>query len=430
MIRERAVLRRAVVVGPPPSRRLFVAALPLSALGFLYGLLLVDPLAPRAVAPLVEKRPAYVENELIAVAHERPPERSIGRAVDWLHRHQYPDGSWDSRTFFQLCTPAVNQHVCLQGGQPEHNLGLTALSALAMLESGIADASSSDPRRDDVRASCGRALRWLTGRMDASGCVGPRAGRYLYGHAISTLAFCRAYDVLADDPMWKHWARRATQYLVNARQPDGAWGYGFRSGEANMSVTAWAAAALDAARRIHVGVDEMDPWASRQLTAWVDSLTDPDTFRVSYTRGHRGPAHPRPQDPYERNESATAAALVVRSCIGARPEAAEIRGGVTMLSADLPFWPSDSATVDFCHWYFGTRALLAIEGSDGSMYRAWAARTLRALADHQTTFYEGCGNGSWKPVDRWGNEGGRIYSTAMGALTLGVIRRSLPTPGE
>jgi hypothetical protein len=41
---------------------------------------------------------------------------------------------------------------------------------------------------------------------------------------------------------------------------------------------------------------------------------------------------------------------------------------------------------------------------------------------HQRKYADGCGCGSWDPVDRWGAEGGRVYATAMNALTLGVIR--------
>ena len=35
----------------------------------------------------------------------------------------------------------------------------------------------------------------------------------------------------------------------------------------------------------------------------------------------------------------------------------------------------------------------------------------------------GCANGSWDPVDRWGFEGGRVYATAINALTLEVYYR-------
>jgi hypothetical protein len=47
-----------------------------------------------------------------------------------------------------------------------------------------------------------------------------------------------------------------------------------------------------------------------------------------------------------------------------------------------------------------------------------------ALVPHQHTGKDGCRNGSWNPeVDRWGFEGGRVYATAINALTLEVYYR-------
>ena len=35
----------------------------------------------------------------------------------------------------------------------------------------------------------------------------------------------------------------------------------------------------------------------------------------------------------------------------------------------------------------------------------------------------GCERGSWDPSDRWGQAGGRVYSTALAVLTLEVYYR-------
>ena len=37
--------------------------------------------------------------------------------------------------------------------------------------------------------------------------------------------------------------------------------------------------------------------------------------------------------------------------------------------------------------------------------------------------HKGCERGSWDPTDRWGDRGGRIYSTALAILTLEVYYR-------
>ncbi|RKY14224.1 MAG: hypothetical protein DRP82_04360, partial [Planctomycetota bacterium] len=35
----------------------------------------------------------------------------------------------------------------------------------------------------------------------------------------------------------------------------------------------------------------------------------------------------------------------------------------------------------------------------------------------------GCADGSWDPVGKWGMVGGRVYSTALNALTLEIYYR-------
>lgn len=42
----------------------------------------------------------------------------------------------------------------------------------------------------------------------------------------------------------------------------------------------------------------------------------------------------------------------------------------------------------------------------------------------------GCAADSWEPVDRWGGEGGRVYATAINALTLETATRYRGVPGR
>ncbi len=48
---------------------------------------------------------------------------------------------------------------------------------------------------------------------------------------------------------------------------------------------------------------------------------------------------------------------------------------------------------------------------------------VEALVKPQNVRSSGCKNGSWEPVDRWSCEGGRVYATAINALTLEVYYR-------
>ena len=46
-----------------------------------------------------------------------------------------------------------------------------------------------------------------------------------------------------------------------------------------------------------------------------------------------------------------------------------------------------------------------------------------AIVKNQNTGSTGCRDGSWEPVSRWSCEGGRVYATAINALTLEVYFR-------
>jgi len=58
------------------------------------------------------------------------------------------------------------------------------------------------------------------------------------------------------------------------------------------------------------------------------------------------------------------------------------------------------------------------------MWRKWNEPMKNALVPNQQAAKGGCRNGSWDPEgDRWGFEGGRVYATALNALTLEVYYR-------
>ncbi len=419
---------RRPAVAPRVSRAPFLLTLAVSAPAIFGALWAVDPLGARPGGPAAP-RPAALpfldDGDLRAVAHELPPGRLLDRSIAWLVRHQYEDGSWDPKHFWQRCHAGPGQIVCLQGGDPSHEVGVTALATLALLESGYVGPSSVHPRAAEWTDSARRGLRWLSDRMDPGGCVGPKAGKYLYGHAIATRALCRAHDVLGDDPVRKHWARRATEYLLRARQPDSGWGYGFRSDDVNTSVSAWAALAVRAARQARIAVDDLDPNVGRGLARWAAEITDADTGRAGYQRPGRGAIPEGAGGRHEPKEAATAAVLVLRGVAGEEASSPAVRAGTAVLGGDLPYWSADGSTVDFAYWLLGTEALLASEGPASPLFRSWSGRALRALAGHQATHLDACAEGSWKPVDRWGAEGGRVATTAMNALTLSLLKTGL-----
>jgi hypothetical protein len=88
---------------------------------------------------------------------------------------------------------------------------------------------------------------------------------------------------------------------------------------------------------------------------------------------------------------------------------------------DLPKWSGTAS--DFYYWHWGTMALFQHDGPSGPLWSRWNQAVKEALVKSQIDARSGCKAGSWEPADRWSCEGGRVYATAVNALTLEVYYR-------
>jgi hypothetical protein len=338
----------------------------------------------------------------VDVPHEGTAlDAALRSSLQWLKRHQHPEGLWSARSFGHLC----EGDGCGGGGADEHDVGATALAVLAILESG--------PLRARFEESARKGLGWLAEQQGLDGCFGPSSGKFMYGHALSTLAFARACSIFGEED-FRPRAVRGARFLKQARNTGYAWRYGLRDGENDSSVTAWAGAALLACAEPEVGV-VLEPRIFDGVRRSLAQSTSDWTHETSYRRAGASDG----DDRYEKNEGMTAMAVWLRLRMGADRSAPEIRGAARRLGWSLPCWNEAGTSVDFAAWFAGTRAL-ALYG-DAELWDAWSGNVRRILVSHQRKYADGCGCGSWDPVDRWGREGGRVYATAMNALTLGIL---------
>jgi hypothetical protein len=90
--------------------------------------------------------------------------------------------------------------------------------------------------------------------------------------------------------------------------------------------------------------------------------------------------------------------------------------GVTLLKKDIPDYnrPKNDR-VNFYYWYFGTRAMNLAGGEKDA--KKWNGAVRKALTEKQCSG-EKCDAGSWDPIGEWGIVGGRVYATAIAAMTL------------
>ena len=81
-----------------------------------------------------------------------------------------------------------------------------------------------------------------------------------------------------------------------------------------------------------------------------------------------------------------------------------------------PIWNAADGSIDMYYWYVGTAALARI---GGKQWQLWERKLIDALVPTQRPDTDPFGyKGSWDPVGPWGPDGGRVYSTALMAMTL------------
>jgi hypothetical protein len=107
--------------------------------------------------------------------------------------------------------------------------------------------------------------------------------------------------------------------------------------------------------------------------------------------------------------------MMVRQFSGVGVKSHVLVKGAALTKRQPPGWRQK----DFYLWYYATYAMHNMGGE----HRIWWNRRIRdVLLQHQTKGGEHAG--SWDPKGaRWGGRGGRVYSTALGALCLEVYYR-------
>jgi predicted Ser/Thr protein kinase len=347
----------------------------------------------------------------------------VRRALSWLIRHQDPDGKWGAESFRNQCVGVA----CGGTGDRAFDPGLTALSLLAFLGSGYTPDSpvelhdSTQPDRmlrpgDAVR----NAIEWLMAHQDKEGCIGEREGKYLYNHAIATWALSEAFGMTGSEKH-KAAAQKAVDFLVSAQNPGNGWRYSVRCGENDTSVTGWAVEALKAAEAANLRVPRE---VFENALSWIKHATvEIDPYRTGYTSAGTGKVYtPGKNDAFMDHPAMSAIALASRVMIEKKKDDPSF-SAMTLLRADLPAW--ESTRIDGYYWFWGSQALFQIDGPSGPAWTIWNDSLQRALVPNQEQRREGCTHGSWDPaVDRWGEEGGRVYAVALNALTLEVYYRS------
>lgn len=329
---------------------------------------------------------------------------ALAAALLWLARHQEPDGHWGVTTFNQQCTGDA----CHGGGDSQNDLGVTALAALAFLEAGIAP---GDKRWPGFGRAVDAALAWLAKAQQPDGSVvAPGAKNAVFQHVFAALTFVQA--ARAGGSAWKEPAQKAVAWLEGAIG-EKAWGYVPGDAGGDTSITGWGLVALAAARAagLTVGTAPFD-----KAIAWADARTNDTDLDVSYR-----PKQYKPQYAGRSQFPAMAAqALVIRLLVAGDTSGGKSKAYASLLAKALP-QGGDKSTWDYYYWHVGTPATWLLDGAaNGPYWKAWSKALAGAVAPSQCSGEE-CSAGSWQDEDPWSKLAGRVYCTAINAMTLSVL---------
>ena len=174
-------------------------------------------------------------------------EAAVAHGLDWLARHQAPDGRWSMTEFAQHGRDEAwpkgrqlgNCGCKPDGGASGNDIAGTSFGLLPFLAGGQTHKPNADNKRVDYSKNVEAGLRFLMRKQDKEG----NFGGGMYSHGLATITMCEAFG-LTNDPTLRVSAQRAVNYISQAQDlKGGGWRYTPKTA-GDMSVSGWELMAL------------------------------------------------------------------------------------------------------------------------------------------------------------------------------------------
>jgi hypothetical protein len=366
---------------------------------------LLDPAPPVAVPLAYSQRMERNADLARQNGGGAETEGAVDLALRWLVANQEANGRWSAARHGAGHEMKVGGEDRRGAGADADN-GVTGLALLALLGAGHTQLQGE--HSESVR----RGLEYLLASQSADGCLAGKASLFagMYCHAMATLAMGEALGLSGDDRL-RPPLERAIHYTLKSQNPNsGGWRYEpWRRQPTELGDTSQLGWQLMALRSAELAGIPMSVNAKQGIARFLKSVESGHYGGLASYRTGEQPTR-----------AMTAEAMACRLFLGASPEQETIVEASEYLMKELP----GGERTNLYYWYYATMGLFQTQGET---WRRWNEALKPALLTAQRT--DGKFAGSWDTGDLWGGHGGRVYTTAMGALCLEVYYRYLPLYG-
>jgi hypothetical protein len=310
----------------------------------------------------------------------------IGQGLAWLALHQGPDGKISDTAAAARCAELGHDPACVEavGGQLPDEWTATAATALAIMA--LLDFRDQD-KQGLFEPTLARAVKWLRAQQQEDGMFRSAPKGSQYATAIALIALGQAAAASGGDDLRKA-VHRGLQGLSLHQGADG--GYRYRPLDpGDLSVVAWVAQAVEAARRAEVEI----PQAMQDgLPGFLNAVWLGDE-RFLYTVGGQD----RP--------SLYPAGMLAGLILWKEPAPDTLETWRAWLKRRPPG--------EIYSFYYGVRVAIAL---DGGLADPWREAIL-SLAGRQQQQGPRAGLFGGE-LDRWLRQGGIVVQTAFAVLTM------------
>jgi hypothetical protein len=376
---------------------------------------------------------AALRQQALAYGATPESENAVELALEWIVRHQREDGSWcfDHREGDHQCSGCLCGN---PGGYRQALAGATAMALLPLLGAGNTHLEGR------YRKEVARGIQFLLYRQEANGSFHEPDGT-MYSHGLATLALCEDLAMTrnrGEPDSYSHGSRagplpqrfssgenaspeftldelaaaaqQAVRFIEKAQHGSGGWRYAPRQA-GDTSVVGWQMMALKSG---HLAGLDVDPETIRKSIKFLDGVSQ-DRLGSMYTyMGGSARAAPRPVT--TQIGACTPIGLLCRMYTGWPRD----REGMVLGADRIRRWARPNQGLYF--YYYATQVMHHYGGAPWEEWNEFMRDHLVSTQDRS-----GSENGSWSLSGS--HDSGRLYCTAMSAMTLEVYYRYLPVYG-